>query len=39
MKIDSEDGIVDLLGDDSLNLLIAQSVVKAIGRGFNPDIY
>ena len=38
MKIDSEDGIVDLLGDDSLNLLIAQSVVKAIGRGFNPDI-
>jgi len=38
MIIDSKEGDVVLKGDDSLILLTAQSIVKAIGRGFNPDI-
>ena len=38
LKIDSEDGIVDLQGDDSLDLVTGQNIIKAIGRGFNPEI-
>ena len=36
--IDSEEGDVDIEGEDSLNLLTAQNIVRAIGRGFNPEI-
>lgn len=38
MTIDSKEGDVVLQGDDSLLLVTAQNIVKAIGRGFNPDI-
>lgn len=38
LSIDSREGFVVLKGDDSLNLLIAQDIVKAIARGFNPDL-
>ncbi|HLC85765.1 MAG TPA: KH domain-containing protein [Candidatus Nanoarchaeia archaeon] len=38
VKVDSEDGTVVLSGNDSLNLIIGQNVVKAVGRGFNPEI-
>ena len=38
IDVDSKEGDVILNGDDSLNLLTAQNIVKAIGRGFNPDI-
>lgn len=37
LEIDSEEGDVKLKGEDSLNLLTGQNVVKAIGRGFNPN--
>ncbi len=36
--IDSEEGDVFLDGEDSLLLHTAQTVVKAIGRGLNPDV-
>ena len=38
IKIDSETGDINLTGEDSLHLVIAQNIVKAIGRGFNPNI-
>ena len=38
LVIDSKEGDVVLTGDDSLMLLTGQNVVKAIGRGFNPNI-
>src|SRR3989344_3539479 len=38
LVIDSEEGDVDIEGEDSLNLLTAQNIVRAIGRGFNPEI-
>lgn len=37
MKIDSKEGDVVLGGDDSISLMSAQNIVKAVGRGFNPD--
>jgi len=38
LHIDSDEGIVTLDGNDSLALYQAQAVIKAIARGFNPDI-
>jgi len=38
MNIDSEEGVINLSGDDGLNLLTGQNIVKAIGRGFNPEV-
>ncbi len=38
INVDSEEGIVTFSGDDSLKLIIGQDIIKAIGRGFNPDI-
>ena len=38
LKIDSNEGDVFLEGEDALGLYSAREVVKAIGRGFNPDI-
>ena len=37
LKIDSKEGDVFLEGEDALGLYSAREVVKAIGRGFNPD--
>ncbi len=37
IQINSEDGEVLVSGEDSLNVLITISMVKAIGRGFNPN--
>ncbi len=34
----SKEGDVTILGDDGLKLFTAREIVKAIGRGFNPDI-
>jgi len=36
--IDSIEAEVKIVSDDSLNLMIAKAVVKAVGRGFNPEI-
>ena len=38
LSIDSNEGLVILDGEDSFNLLIAENVIKAIARGFNPDL-
>ncbi|HLC64715.1 MAG TPA: KH domain-containing protein [Candidatus Nanoarchaeia archaeon] len=38
LEIDSKEGDVFLKGEDALGLFSAREVVKAIGRGFNPDI-
>ncbi len=36
--IDSKEGNVIIQGSDALGLLSAREIIKAIGRGFNPDI-
>ncbi|MFH1211613.1 MAG: KH domain-containing protein [Candidatus Woesearchaeota archaeon] len=38
INIDSQEGIVTLKGNDSLKLYCLQSIIKAIARGFNPEI-
>ncbi len=38
LHIDSREGVVTLEGEDSIKLYAAQQVIKAIARGFNPDI-
>jgi len=38
LKIDSKEGDVFLEGEDALGLYSAREVVRAIGRGFNPEI-
>ncbi len=38
LNIDSKEGDVSITGEDALNLYNAREVVRAIGRGFNPDI-
>lgn len=38
LNIDSKEGDVNISGGDSLNMYALREVVKAIGRGFNPDI-
>lgn len=38
MSIDSDEGDVILNGKDALSLFTAREVIKAIARGFNPDI-
>ena len=38
INVDSDDGTVEMIGEDSLKLYNLKSIVKAIGRGFNPKI-
>jgi len=38
IDVDSGEGDVTLSGDDALNLFTTKEIIKAIGRGFNPDI-
>lgn len=38
LRINSDDGLVHVISEDSLKLMIAKDVVRAIARGFNPDI-
>lgn len=38
LNIDSKEGDVFVSGEDALGLYSAREVIKAIGRGFNPDI-
>jgi ribosomal RNA assembly protein len=38
MIIDSKEGDIFLSGNDALSLFDVVEVIKAIGRGFNPDI-
>jgi ribosomal RNA assembly protein len=38
IKIDSHEGDIFLYGEDGLGIYTAAEVIKAVGRGFNPDI-
>ena len=38
ITINSEEGEVKIEGEDSLRVLTTRDIVKAIGRGFNPEI-
>ena len=38
LSIDSQEGIAELTADDGLKLMVAKDVVKAIARGFNPEV-
>ena len=38
IDIDSNDGDVTVSGGDALSLYCTRDIIKAIGRGFNPDI-
>lgn len=38
IRIDSKDGDVFIAGEDALGLFNAREVIKAISRGFNPEI-
>tara|TARA_Y100000310_G_scaffold212686_2_gene213568 strand:+ start:2843 stop:3388 length:546 start_codon:yes stop_codon:yes gene_type:complete len=38
LKIDSKEGDVYIDGEDALGLYIAREIIRAIGRGFNPEL-
>ena len=38
IKIDSSEGFVFINGDDALNIYSAKEMIRAIARGFNPEI-
>lgn len=38
INIDSEEGDVVVVGKDSLKLFVLRDIIRAIGRGFNPEI-
>jgi len=38
LEIDSNEGDVMIKGDDTLGMYSAREVIKAVGRGFNPDV-
>ena len=38
LEIDSDEGEVKLIGNEALGLYVAREIVRAIGRGFNPEI-
>ncbi|MEM4265781.1 MAG: KH domain-containing protein [Candidatus Woesearchaeota archaeon] len=38
IKVDSEEGDVSITGKDALLLYSCREIIKAIGRGFNPEI-
>ena len=38
IKVDSLEGDIFIYGEDALGLYTAREVIRAIGRGFNPEI-
>ena len=38
LNIDSKEGDVLVSGEDALGLYTAREIIKAVGRGFNPDV-
>ena len=37
LRIDSEEGLVTIEGEDPVNVMTATNVISAINRGFSPD--
>jgi ribosomal RNA assembly protein len=38
IEVDSKEGDVKIIGEDSLKMYAVKEVIRAIGRGFNPEI-
>ena len=38
IEVDSEEGEVRITGEDALLLYLAREIIRAVGRGFNPEI-
>ena len=38
LNVDSEEGDVSVIGEDALALYCTRDIIRAIGRGFNPEI-
>lgn len=38
LNVDSKEGLVTVSGEDAVSLYQTQQIVKAIARGFNPDV-
>ena len=38
LKIDSHEGDVEVHGEDALQLYVVRDIIRAVGRGFNPEI-
>jgi len=38
LNIDSHEGDVEVKGEDALQLYVTRDIIRAIGRGFNPEI-
>ena len=38
LTIDSDEGDVTISGEDAINLYATKEIVRAIGRGFNPEV-
>ncbi len=38
IAVDSKEGLVTVSGEDAIQLMVAREIVKAIARGFNPEI-
>lgn len=38
LKVDSKEGDVFIIGEDGLGLMIARDIIRAVGRGFNPEV-
>ena len=38
LQIDSEEGDIIISGEDAIGLYSAREIIKAIGRGFNPEL-
>ena len=38
ITVQSDEGEVNITGKDALLLYLAREIIRAIGRGFNPDV-
>ena len=38
IDVDSKEGEIKVTGKDALTLLVAREIIRAVGRGFNPEI-
>ncbi len=38
IQVSSEEGVINLHGSDALLLYLAREIIRAVGRGFNPEV-